>query len=212
MDPSEDLEPISAAKKAARKQLRKARAERTPEERSRLNAILISNICELLNHYKADLATDKSVATAHTHLTVAAYDPLPNEPGGPELVERLAQVCDTVWLPITEDNGRLSWTEFTGRENMVLGAMGIKEPAGPRHTSEILASCNVILVPAMGTNSAGQRMGKGGGFYDRALERLSTPPLRVAVLFDGEIVPDLPMQPHDATMDCAVTPSGVTYF
>jgi 5-formyltetrahydrofolate cyclo-ligase len=78
----------------------------------------------------------------------------------------------------------------------------------------------VLLVPALAVDRAGRRLGRGGGYYDRALARLADdpidgtavdPPDRVAVvalLHDGEILDAIPTDPWDRPVTAAVTPHG----
>jgi 5-formyltetrahydrofolate cyclo-ligase len=52
-------------------------------------------------------------------------------------------------------------------------------------------------------------MGRGGGSYDRVLGRLAAPrPLVVALLHDGDLVDEVPAEPHDRPVDGALTPGG----
>jgi 5-formyltetrahydrofolate cyclo-ligase len=62
----------------------------------------------------------------------------------------------------------------------------------------------LVLVPALAVDHSGVRLGKGGGYYDRALS-LSTGPV-VAVVRDEEFVPSLPAEPHDVRVDAVLTP------
>jgi 5-formyltetrahydrofolate cyclo-ligase len=61
-----------------------------------------------------------------------------------------------------------------------------------------------VLVPALAVDRHGNRLGRGGGSYDRALARATG--LTVAVLYDGELVDLLPVEPHDVPVNAVVTP------
>jgi 5-formyltetrahydrofolate cyclo-ligase len=64
------------------------------------------------------------------------------------------------------------------------------------------------LVPALAVDRAGVRLGRGAGFYDRALP-LADPAARlIAVVRDDELVDALPAEPHDVPMTHALTPSS----
>jgi 5-formyltetrahydrofolate cyclo-ligase len=54
----------------------------------------------------------------------------------------------------------------------------------------------------------GIRLGRGGGFYDRALTHVRPDAVLVAVVFDDELVDELPAEPHDQRVTVVVTPSG----
>jgi 5-formyltetrahydrofolate cyclo-ligase len=65
-----------------------------------------------------------------------------------------------------------------------------------------------ILVPALAADHGGVRLGRGAGYYDRALARVPAWVPVVALLHDGELVPWLPADPWDRPVTAAVTPSG----
>lgn len=164
----------------------------TPEARAAANSAL--------SERAADLARGKKVA---------AYSPLGNEPGGKDLLPALAAAAE-VWLPISGADGQLLWCLYRGPEHMAPGALGIAEPTGPRLDSSVLSDLDLLLVPALGLNPAGVRLGKGAGYYDRALAGLDVP--TVALIFGGEIRADIPAEPHDVPVDAALTPTGLEPF
>lgn len=92
---------------------------------------------------------------------------------------------------------------------LVAGPRGLREPGGPRLGVEAVCSVDLILVPALAVGPDGTRMGRGGGSYDRVLNRLPDPgPLTVALLHDGEDVPFVPAEPHDCRVHAVITPTG----
>jgi 5-formyltetrahydrofolate cyclo-ligase len=66
----------------------------------------------------------------------------------------------------------------------------------------------MVVVPAVAVDARGVRLGRGGGSYDRALARVAPDTLVVALLHDGEVVEELPYEPHDRRVDAVITPSG----
>jgi 5-formyltetrahydrofolate cyclo-ligase len=64
------------------------------------------------------------------------------------------------------------------------------------------------VVPALAVDHRGARLGRGGGYYDRALSHARPDATLVAVLFDDELVDHLPAEPHDRPVDAVVTPSA----
>lgn len=140
-------------------------------------------------------------------LRVAAYAPLGSEPGGAAFAETLYASAAEVWLPISGDDGQLLWARYEGAESLAPGALGIGEPTGPRRDSSLLAELDLIFVPALAVSPAGVRMGKGAGYYDRALGGVDTDTL--VLVFDDEVREDVPAEPHDAVMNAVLTQSGV---
>ena len=73
-----------------------------------------------------------------------------------------------------------------------------------------------MFVPGLAVDRFGHRLGQGGGYYDRTLasvrSRADGGPLLVIVLFDDEVLDEVPYEPHDCRVDAALTPSGVVRF
>jgi 5-formyltetrahydrofolate cyclo-ligase len=187
-----DAERSRPAKIALRSRLITARRALTPSDRSTSARQLQDQILALVR--------------AEHPATIAAYVPVGAEPGGPDLPDVLAAHA-RVLLPVLLPDRDLDWAEHRG--DLVSGPRGLREPAGPRLGVDALRSASLVLVPALAVDRRGMRMGRGGGSYDRALGRLATPrPLVVAVLHDGELVDEVPAEPHDRAVDAALTPSG----
>lgn len=71
---------------------------------------------------------------------------------------------------------------------------------------------DLILMPLLGFDRKGTRLGYGGGYYDRTLERLSKRPRLVGVAFDAQELDEIPREPHDVPLDMVVTESGARHF
>ena len=135
----------------------------------------------------------------------AAYVPVGSEPGGPGLVDALAGAHLPVLLPVLLPDGDLDWAEYDG--TLRRSPRGLLEPAGPRLGPDAVAGVDLIVVPALAVSRSGVRLGRGGGSYDRALARAGRA-FTMALLHDGELVDDVPAEPHDRAVDAVVTPSG----
>lgn len=77
---------------------------------------------------------------------------------------------------------------------------------GPRLGSPTLGEAELVLVPALGVDRCGTRLGRGAGFYDRSLAHLSPDADLLAVVRDPEVVERLPGEPHDVRVSGALTP------
>ncbi|EFK54447.1 5-formyltetrahydrofolate cyclo-ligase [Corynebacterium genitalium ATCC 33030] len=150
-----------------------------------------------------------------THLRscarVAAYSPMPTEPGGEELPDVLAATGLEVFLPVTLGAGVLEWALHVPGQLARGAHFGITEPTGERFPSSMLSSCDVVIVPALGVDRRGMRLGQGAGYYDRALVHAGAVP-RIALVYDDEVHDVLPSEPHDKPVDGAVTPQGFLRF
>jgi 5-formyltetrahydrofolate cyclo-ligase len=139
--------------------------------------------------------------------TVAAYVPGRREPGSVELLDLLAAGGTEVLLPVVVGDG-LDWAAYSGPDGLVRGSLGVLEPTGPRLGRAAAAGADALLVPALAVDLAGVRLGRGGGYYDRALALGRPAAAVVALLHDGELVPRLPADPWDSRVEAAVTPSS----
>jgi len=71
---------------------------------------------------------------------------------------------------------------------------------------------DVILMPLLGFDKHGTRLGYGGGYYDRTLTRLSKKPKLVGFAFALQEFDHIPRDSHDVPLDAVVTENGVTRF
>lgn len=85
---------------------------------------------------------------------------------------------------------------------------GLRMPI--RHTEEIAPErIDLIVVPGLGFDRRGNRLGRGGGYYDRFLSRPEVGAATAGVAFVEQIVPDVPMEPTDRPVDVLVTDEDV---
>jgi 5-formyltetrahydrofolate cyclo-ligase len=87
-------------------------------------------------------------------------------------------------------------------EGMEERGLGFREPAPD---APLVEQLDVVIVPALAVDGRGFRLGYGAGFYDRALPSYRPPARAVAVIYDFQLVPDLPIGPHDVAVDSIVT-------
>ena len=71
---------------------------------------------------------------------------------------------------------------------------------------------DVILMPLLGFDKRGTRLGYGGGYYDRTLERLSKRPRLVGVAYAAQELEDIPREAHDIPLDTVITEKGARHF
>lgn len=156
-------------KSELRRRLRDRRATlaATPARALR-DAAVVDHLCRYLDD--SDTAGDPR--------PVAAFAPLPGEPGGADLPDRLLATGRQVWLPVVDGPGRpLRWLPYIGPEHQHTAAFGIREPVpvpeltgtgAPVALTDIPGPVDIVL-PALAVDADGTRLGQGGGFYDRTL-------------------------------------------
>ena len=108
----------------------------------------------------------------------------------------------TLFAPRT---GPESSMEFAALEGATESSeLGFLQPIGEVIEPEQL---DLIIAPALSVDAFGNRLGRGGGFFDRYLEKFEGPV--AAVVYEHELVPELPSQSHDRPVQYAVTPTGI---
>jgi 5-formyltetrahydrofolate cyclo-ligase len=136
---------------------------------------------------------------------LAAYVGVGTEPPTLPLLDALCTAGVRVLLPVITGE-QLDWAAYDGVGSLAEGPLGLAEPAGPRLGSAALLEAEVVLVPALAVDARGHRLGRGRGYYDRALESVTAPV--VAVVYDDDVIDDVPVEAHDRNVDGRLTPSG----
>ena len=151
-----------------------------------------------------------SIASITTADTLLAYLPLPDEVDLSSLLEQWIGESRTICVPI------VSWEDKTMRagllttmdgEYLITGRHGLREPSDPHPVAP--DTIDVMLVPGLGFDTGGGRLGRGGGYYDRFLAT-NRSPVVIGVGFDCQILGSVHREEHDQLMTAVVTPSGVT--
>ncbi|SDX53898.1 5-formyltetrahydrofolate cyclo-ligase [Saccharopolyspora shandongensis] len=138
--------------------------------------------------------------------TVTAYVPVGGEPGSPGTLDALRDAGLRVLLPVVVRNGPLEWAEFTGPDSLRPAGFGLLEPAGERLGPAAIGEADALLVPALGVDHRGVRLGRGAGHYDRSLPMAAPDAPRIGVVRDQEFVAELPGEAHDVRMTSVLTP------
>jgi 5-formyltetrahydrofolate cyclo-ligase len=135
---------------------------------------------------------------------VTCYASYGTEPDTGELRSRLAAAGYDVLLPRVRGDD-LEWV--VDGPDSTLSSMGIAEPVG---ATVDLIPVRAMLIPALAATPDGDRLGKGGGYYDRVLDLLGEmrPPV-AAIVGDADVVDALPTDAHDQRVDAIVTPTRI---
>jgi 5-formyltetrahydrofolate cyclo-ligase len=143
--------------------------------------------------------------------TVAAYLSTGSEPATLQLVAWLAANGVRVLLPVLSHpiGGRLerpAWAPYEGPDSLWTGALSILEPTGQPVPSEQLPEAELIICPGLAANRLGDRLGRGGGWYDRALVHASQSAPIWVLLNTDEVLDIIPVQDWDRRVDVIITP------
>ena len=185
-------------KDAIRAAVRASRAARTPNEQ--------------LADDRARTELLLAALDGWTPTVVAAYASAGTEPGTGELLEALAARGATVLLPLltpTAEGPRRTpdWAVYEGRAGLRCGLWGIPEPTSEPLGVAAIEQAELVIVPGIAGTLAGDRLGTGGGWYDRALA--GTTAERWLLLNDDELYESLPLDPWDLPVSAIVTPTRV---
>ncbi|GGF66912.1 5-formyltetrahydrofolate cyclo-ligase [Alteromonas lipolytica] len=120
----------------------------------------------------------------------------------------------SVTLPVLHPftGKHLLFQHYTGHTHMTFNRFGISEPAPDSTAIRLLSQHDLLLMPLVGFDAAGNRLGMGGGFYDRTLanvHHLAKRPVLVGVAHDCQQVEQLPVEAWDIPLDLIVTPTQI---
>ena len=145
--------------------------------------------------------------------TIAAYYSVGTEPDTHGLIFALWKRGSYVILPILLPDGDLDWASYEGPESLAPGPRGLLQPVEPVRGVGAVARAQVVLVPALAVDVSGNRLGRGGGSYDRAIARVGPQVPVIALLYDPELLPSVPVMPHDQRVRAVVRPGhGITWL
>jgi len=144
--------------------------------------------------------------------TVACYVSVGTEPGTTMLLERLVSAGKRVILPVLLPDNDLDWAVFHGETSLAPAGRGLMEPMSPRLGVDAIATPDAVLIPGLAASPTGQRLGRGGGSYDRALARIPVGTFTCVLLYADETGQPVPTEPHDRPVTAAATPEGIIRF
>jgi 5-formyltetrahydrofolate cyclo-ligase len=190
---------VQQDKALLRTRLGKARSARTPDDRREAGRLIRD---ALLSMPELQMAG-----------TVAAYYSVGTEPDTRGLVYAMWKRGTYVLLPLLKPDGDLDWASYEGPDSLVTGPRGLQEPTETPRGPDAIARADVVLVPALAVDHAGNRLGRGGGSYDRALARVGPLIPVIALLYDAELLSHLPAESHDTPVRAVVRPeAGITWL
>jgi 5-formyltetrahydrofolate cyclo-ligase len=147
---------------------------------------------------------------------VAVYLPFDRETDTAELIAAARRRGARVFVPVIVDrrHGRIRFYPFDGKTRR--GTFGIGVPSRLAHPTPT-RWLDLIVVPLVGVDGAGRRLGMGGGFYDRALEfrrhrRRWPGPHLVGLAFDCQRTDSTFAEAWDVSLDSLATESGLRHY
>jgi len=138
-------------------------------------------------------------------MVVGGYWPFRGEFDPRFLMRQMRDGGSRLALPVVvRKNTPLQFREWWPGAPTVKAALGLPVPTG----TEVLVP-QVLLIPPVGFDEHGYRLGYGGGYFDRTLAAMHPQPLKIGVGFEISRLPTIHPQAHDVAMDFIVTEAGV---
>jgi len=128
------------------------------------------------------------------------FDPTP-------LAQRLIAEGRTAALPVARSrDGRLQFRRWTPGETLEPDAVGVPSPPA----AQPVVTPQLVVVPLLAFDRHGGRLGQGGGHYDRTLAELRAKGavFVLGLAYAGQLVDEIPMEPHDQPLDAVLTEVG----
>ena len=173
-----------------------------------------------LSHFKAsDL---DQISEFKEAAVIASYRSYGTEPDTTDLNRAIIDSGKRLLLPALLDRDRLEFREWDGdtyklirltadpsrnsTQNNLDAMSRLEEPLGDGYEGRI----DIIFVPALAIDKFGNRLGQGGGYYDRFLNDYNG--LSIALVGDDEFLEQIPSEPHDARVKAVLTPTRLIRF
>jgi 5-formyltetrahydrofolate cyclo-ligase len=187
------LESIEASLSVLRQQLRQARRALSEQQQAEHAQHLAQTLLTLI-------PASRSFAIGVTAAFDGEIDPLPT-------VKQLQAAGHQTYLPILRADKQLDFALWQPDSLMLANQFGILEPQDVARVS--VDALDVLLVPLVGVDRSGNRLGMGGGYYDRTLGSASKCPYLMGIAHHCQLVDQLPIQPWDIPLDMLITEKTV---
>lgn len=141
---------------------------------------------------------------------IGAYFSFGKEVGTEALIRRLLAAGYQVALPVVsrqQSRKEMDFRLVEQVEALVPGVFGILEPQQGKVVFP--EELEIMLLPGLAFSRTGERLGRGGGYYDRYLAKLPPEVLKIGLAFSEQIVQTIPIAEHDLKVDMVITEEEV---
>lgn len=144
-------------------------------------------------------------AMFHQARQLLVYSPDENEVETEGLWQEACRRGIEVYYPrVTADKQDVEFVRRHANKPLIPGIFDILVPPGEDILRSV-AQTDLVLIPGVGFDQAGHRLGRGRGYYDRALRDILAAALRVGLAHECQVVAHVPVDPHDERVDYIVT-------
>ena len=183
---------LAEEKKALRTRLRRKRREIPEDVRKPLDDAIFRNVTQSWWFCDAD--------------TILLYVSCGGEADTVRIIAEALRLGKKVAVPKCGEHGAMEFYLITGMDSLAAGAYGILEPTGTQKPD--ITPKTVCIVPAVAFTARGERLGQGGGYYDRFLE-LHPQMQTIGICYSCMLLPELPCEAHDRRVDAVITENNV---
>ncbi len=189
---------VDHAKRALRADLRERRQLLSDAQREAAAHGLAAQLHGLVERYGAR--------------SISCFLSTTTEPGTREFIADATARGIRILLPITRADGLLDWAVSAPGQEITEADYGVPEPVaevlGPIAVNDV----DLMIVPAAAVDRTGMRLGWGRGYFDKTLGSMERCPPVYAVVFDSELVDEVPSDDRDERVDGIVTPTRTIDF
>ncbi|CAH0541433.1 5-formyltetrahydrofolate cyclo-ligase [Vibrio marisflavi] len=183
-----------------RKSIREKRNKLSKDQQQRAGQELVNTFLQL----------DELKASQHIALYLSNDGELSTQP----LIEALWNIGKQIYLPILHpfSKGNLLFLTYEKSTQLIANRYGILEPKLSQQEIKPVAEIDMICTPLVGFDDKGNRLGMGGGYYDRTLENWqhgSKGPFPIGIAHDCQQVDAIPTHSWDIPLPKLVTPSKI---
>ena len=209
-------------KQELRREMLKKRASLLPEYIKNTEAETVPIIMDLLKTAAASAAEHSAPqrgtgahAPGARRFTVMSYMSYQNEFPTHELNKKIIDAGYRLVLPFTDSDFNIIPCIIDSYDDLVISKLGIPEPVPAQCSVAALDDIDVILMPGVAFDTAGNRIGFGKGCYDRFIatgEEHGTgahSPLLAALAYDMQVISSVPSEETDRPCDVMITESGI---
>ncbi|PZU48803.1 MAG: 5-formyltetrahydrofolate cyclo-ligase [Microbacterium sp.] len=189
---------IDDAKRALRADLRERRQQHSEAARTTAAEGLKAQLDALVERFGAR--------------SVSCFVSIPTEPGTHAFIADAVGRGIRVLLPITRTDGLLDWAVADPDGDIAEGLFGMPEPVGEVLSPLAVNDVDLLIIPAAAVDRTGMRLGWGRGYFDKTLGSMEHAPPVFAVVFDSEILDEVPRDVHDQPVTGVVTPTRTVEF
>lgn len=186
------------AKRSLRAELRERRGVRSQAQREAAAAAIAERMDALI--------------AEHNATSISCYLSTMTEPGTRDFVTTAVKRGIRVLLPITREDGLLDWAVSDDTDATIEGLFGVPEPLGEMLGPIAVGDVDLMFIPAAAVSKTGMRLGWGRGYFDKTLGSMEKRPPVYAVIYDSELLDEVPADDFDQAVDGVVTPTQTITF